>query len=71
MGIDRRFLHDISSPLTTVHLNVENAVILLREGKPGEIKDCLEILQVAVTQLKRITGMIKEKREELIEAEQK
>ena len=69
MSLDRNFLHDISSPLTTVQLNVENVIMMLEDRKPEEIDECIKMLQACVTQVKRATVMVREKREELMKAE--
>jgi hypothetical protein len=72
MNTERSFLHDIASPVTSVLLNLENIVAILQDNKPEEIEECIKMANSCVTQLKRTTEMIRERREILIkESEQK
>jgi nitrogen fixation/metabolism regulation signal transduction histidine kinase len=66
---ERTFLHDISSPLTTAQLNVENVVSILEERKIEDIQQCLKMLTSCMNQLKRASTMISNRRESLIKEE--
>ena len=65
---ERAFLHDISSPLTTVQLNLENIVAVLEEGKPEEQADCVRMLNSCLSQVRRAAEMIRARREVLVKA---
>ncbi|MDR3559293.1 MAG: hypothetical protein P4L58_02740 [Candidatus Pacebacteria bacterium] len=67
MNAERKFLHDISSPFTTLQLNIENVILILEEGKPEEIAECVTMLNSSIAQIKRATEMIRARREVLIE----
>jgi hypothetical protein len=71
MNEERTFLHDISSPLTIVQLNVENALTLLKDGKPEDLDECANILASCMTQATRATNMIRLRREHLIKETEK
>lgn len=71
MNQERTFLHDISSPLTSIQLNVENAICVLEDGTPTSAAECLEILRACLIQTGRVAGMIRARREELLNAEKK
>jgi hypothetical protein len=64
-GEERKFLHDISSPITSIQLNLENAAILLAEGTPNSFAECSKMLKACLGQARRTTEMIRERREAL------
>ena len=67
MSSDQRiFLHDVSSPLTSLQLNLENAIMMLEDKKPEEIDECLKILNSCMGQVRRIVTMVRDRREVLI-----
>ncbi len=63
MNDERKFLHDISSPLTSVILNLENIVDMLQEKNPEDLETCLKMMNNCIHQTKRASEMIKERRE--------
>lgn len=65
MDQERAFLHDISSPVTTIQLNVENAICILEDGNRGSVDDCLKILRASLAQTARVSSMIRDRRTEL------
>ena len=65
MSAERTFLHDISSPLTTVQLNMENVIDMLEDRKPEEIDECIKMLNSCLAQVKRATEMVRVRRETL------
>ena len=71
MDQERVFLHDISSPLTSIHLNVENAICVLEDAKPESVADCLKLLQSCLVQTGRVAEMIRARREELVKLSKK
>jgi len=68
---EKKFLHDIASPLTTIHLNLENVIYLLEEKKVEGILDCIRILNSCVVQTKRAMDLVHDHREILIKSESK
>lgn len=66
MSEERKFLHDISSPLTCVVLNVENVLALLDENNLENMDECKQMLRSCLTQIGRSTEMIRIRREVLI-----
>ena len=68
MEKERIFLHDISSPLTAIHLNIGSAVSLLEESGNADKEECLRILKNSLEQAKKLAQMIAARREILIKA---
>jgi hypothetical protein len=66
MNSERSFLHDISSPLTTTQLNLGNLASILGDRKPEDIDECLKLVETCMAQVKRVTEMVRLRREELI-----
>jgi hypothetical protein len=71
MDQERTFLHDISSPLTSIQLNVESAISVLEEGTPESMLECLNILRPCLEQANRAADMIRARRNELTKVEKK
>lgn len=64
--MERTFLHDISTPLTTAQFKLEAALEILREGKVEEIPECAKMIEAVLMQVKRAGAMIAQRREELM-----
>jgi hypothetical protein len=64
---ERTFLHDISSPLTTLELNLGNVISILEERNPSDIDECLKLAKSCLTQLQRAGEMIHARRAVLIQ----
>jgi hypothetical protein len=71
MQEERKFLHDIASPLTTVQLNLDSVLMLLEDNKPEELPEAITLLQRCLDQAKRASTMIQARREYLISQEKK
>lgn len=71
MQDERKFLHDIASPLTTVQLNLDNAMMILEDKKPEELPQAMELLQRCLDQARRAGSMIEARRQVLIAQEKK
>ncbi|MGE3263509.1 MAG: hypothetical protein AB7K68_17150 [Bacteriovoracia bacterium] len=67
MNEERKFLHDIASPLTTIQLNLDNAIMMLEDKKPEEQAEALQLLQRCLEQTKRAGLMVQARRQLLIE----
>ena len=67
MSTERSFLHDISSPLTSVQLNIESVIMLIEEAKPEDVKNCLRMLNTCLVQLKRASDMVRNRRDSLLQ----
>lgn len=68
MQTERSFLHELSSPLTSVILNLENALTLLAES-PGEPAAAIDLLKRCAEQSQRAAELIQERRRELADLE--
>lgn len=64
---ERAFLHDISSPISAVHLNL-SGVLEECEEKALLPSELLEILKDALKSTDRVIAMVRSRREELIAA---
>lgn len=71
MADERKFLHDIASPLTTIQLNLDNAILMIEDGKPEELPESLQLLKRCLDQTRRASAMLQARREILIAAEKK
>ncbi|MGZ3696380.1 MAG: hypothetical protein ACXVBE_04810 [Bdellovibrionota bacterium] len=71
MSAERTFLHDVSSPLTSVLLNLENVIAMLEDRKPEEIDECIKMLNSCLTQVKRSAEMVGARRAILMKADDK
>lgn len=71
VNAERKFLHDLASPITTIQLNLENVLCLLKDNKPEDIVDCMKMLHSCLEQSSRATELIKGRREILILGEPK
>lgn len=71
MPDERKFLHDIASPLTTVQLNLESVVMILEDKKPEELPQALELLRRCVEQTRRAGTMVQARRQIIITRENK
>lgn len=69
MSEERKFLHDISSPITTMQLNLENAMALLEDKKPEDLEQALKMLGSCVSQILRVAAMVQARREVLMKGE--
>jgi FtsZ-binding cell division protein ZapB len=67
---ERRFLHDIASPLGTVFFLVDAAIESLKEKLNGETDEVTQ-LQDAYAALQQVKQMIQSRRQILIERENK
>lgn len=65
MNEERKFLHDISSPLTTLQLSLANILTLIEEDPAGHRELLLEMLRKATEQTKRAGTMVQERRRTL------
>lgn len=63
MKEERKFLHDISTPLTVLQLNLENALILLQESGAGGSDQSLDLLRKCLEQVKKSSVLVRERRE--------
>lgn len=65
---ERKFLHDISSPITSLLLDLENAQQLLTAPVliPNDLKDCRELINNCLEQVTRSIELIRTRREILI-----
>jgi C4-dicarboxylate-specific signal transduction histidine kinase len=66
---ERKFLHEISSPLTTIQLNLDSALMILEDQKPEEFANALLLLKRCLDQSKRAGAMVRERREVIIASE--
>lgn len=64
MSKEREFLHDIASPLTTLQLNIENALAMIEEKNSGP--DCVQMLNSCLEQLNKAHNLIRTRRDLLI-----
>lgn len=71
MSAERTFLHDISSPLTSILLNMENVIMMLEDRKPEEIDECIAMLNSCLLQVRRSTELVRERREVLMKESEK
>jgi hypothetical protein len=72
MSDERKFLHDIASPFTSIQLDLENAISLIEDGlKPEDAKECVSILKSSLQQIKRSTQLLQARRQVLIDQENK
>jgi len=62
---ERTFLHDISSPLTTVMLNLGNALSVLEENNSDDLATCKVLIEKCLHQTKRATDLITARRARL------
>ena len=65
MADERKFLHDLSSPMAAIQLNVESVLMLLEERNPEDLETCIKFLKSTATQVSRVSEMISVRREEL------
>ena len=70
MQTERSFLHELSSPLTTVILNLDNALTLLGEG-PGNSEAAIALLRRCAEQSQRAAELLQARRKQLADAEGK
>lgn len=61
---ERKFLHDVASPLATLNLLLETAVNKAQSG--GIPADFIERLKKAQNQIERINSLVRDRREILI-----
>jgi hypothetical protein len=66
MDREKAFLHDISSPLTSIQLNVENSLYLLEEGGVANMEECLKVLKACLAQTTKLSEMVRKRRGEII-----
>lgn len=72
MDEEKKFLHAISSPITSLHLNLENAIGLLEDAGGGErVVTCLALLRKSLEQVKKSTTLIRERREICLKTEER
>lgn len=69
---ERKFLHDISTPLTSLQMDLENAISILEEGKePEGMAISMGLLRKCMTQVKKSVLLVQQRREEVQKAETK
>ena len=73
MPEERKFLHDLASPLTTIQLNLENALTLLKENCAGHespaapaLSNAVAMIESALTQSERVRHIISGRRDNLV-----
>ena len=67
MSEERKFLHDISSPITSLQLDIENALAILEENpSTDDISDCRGLLKNSLSQVKKTVTLIRARRDILI-----
>lgn len=69
MHTERRFLHDLASPLTTVILNLDNALALLTES-PEQTAAAIDLLRRCAEQSQRAAELIQERRRHIAAQEE-
>lgn len=62
MSREKTLLHDISSPLTSIQLNVENALYLLSEGGLTNKEECVRMLKACLAQAGKISEMVRKRK---------
>jgi hypothetical protein len=70
MSLERKFLHDLSSPLTAIQLNLENALEMLKEGAPDGQRGCAEMISSSLGQMEKAMELMRARREVLIKGGQ-
>lgn len=58
MSQERTFLHDISSPVTALRLNLENVIAILQENKNEQTAECLSMLDSSMRQVDKVVQLI-------------
>jgi signal transduction histidine kinase len=66
MSDERKFLHDLSSPITVLKMNLENLQQILPEWKTEEGKQCVQFLEIIERQTVKLTELIRDRRGILI-----
>jgi hypothetical protein len=69
MDTERKFLHDISSPLSTLQLNLELVISVLGEEPVSDLPMCRTKLAKCMEQTQRIVELIRSRRDVLIASE--
>jgi Fic family protein len=62
---ERKFLHDISAPISAALITLENLLLDLEEKFPQGLEDGKDIMEA----LDRATSMIRERRDQLVESD--
>ncbi|MGZ3651046.1 MAG: hypothetical protein ACXVB9_08205 [Bdellovibrionota bacterium] len=63
---ERKFLHDLASPLTSLQLNLENVMTLLEDGEAADFAGVKTMVESGLKQIKKMTMLVGNRREVLI-----
>jgi hypothetical protein len=63
---ERKFLHDLASPLTSLQLNLDNVVMTLEDGKAENIAEAKAMVEGCIKQIQKMTDLVRSRREVLI-----
>jgi hypothetical protein len=69
MSHERSFLHDISSPLTTIQLNLDQVISLLKERPSDHQELCLPKLEQCMKNVNKITDSLRKRRQAIADGE--